>query len=231
MADPPARLATAHEEWDERWKDAASRAAWLEPEPLVLALAERLRERGLSRVLDLGCGVGRHAQYLAARGFECVGVDASESGLAYAREHAAAAGVRVDYRVGTFYDLPFADCSFDAVIAWNVLYHGDGEIARKAIAGIARVLHAGGLHMGTMLSTRNAQYGRGREVAPDTFVVDDDPGDKGHPHFYCDTRTLLELHRGFEVLDLRDREQTPGANHWEFTLERRAAHGCSAVAC
>ena len=61
-------LATAHEEWDERWKDAGSRAAWLEPEPLVLALAERLRERGLSRVLDLGCGVGRHAHYLAAKG-------------------------------------------------------------------------------------------------------------------------------------------------------------------
>ena len=57
MSDAVGKLATAHEEWDERWKDAATRAAWLEPEPLVLALAERLRERGLARVLDLGCGV------------------------------------------------------------------------------------------------------------------------------------------------------------------------------
>jgi hypothetical protein len=60
-------------------------------------------------------------------------------------------------------------------------------------------------------------------VAPDTFVVDGDPGDKGHPHFYCDTATLIAMHRGFEVLDLRDREQTPGAYHWEYTLERHAA--------
>ena len=131
------------------------------------------------------------------------------------------AGISVDYRVGTFYALPFAARSFDAVIAWNVLYHGDGEIARAAVAGIARVLQDGGMYVGTMLSSRNAQYGRGREVAPDTFVVDGDPGDKGHPHFYCDTQTLIELHREFEILDVRDREQTPGANHWEFTLERR----------
>jgi SAM-dependent methyltransferase len=221
MSDAAGKLATAHQEWDERWNDEATRAAWLEPDPLVLALAERMRERGLTRVLDLGCGIGRHAQYLALEGFQCVGIDASESGLAHARERATAAGVGVDYRVGTFYELPFADRAFDAVIAWNVLYHGDGQIAGAAIAGIARVLREGGLYVGTMLSSRNAQYGRGREVAPDTFVVDGDPGDKGHPHFYCDTATLIALHRGFEVLDLRDREQVPGANHWEFTLERR----------
>ena len=55
-----------------------------------------------------------------------------------------------------------------------------------------------------------------------TFVVDTDPGDKVHPHFYCDGQTLVALHRGFEILDLRDREQSPGAYHWEFTMERGA---------
>lgn len=223
MPDSSANLASAHENWNERWKDPASRAAWREPEPLVQVLAERLQARGFRRVLDLGCGIGRHAHYLATLGFECVGVDASQSGLEFAREYAAADGVAIDYRVGTFYDLPFADLSFEAVVAWNVLYHGDGEIARRAIGAIERVLVPGGLYVGTLLSRRNAQYGQGREVAPDTFVVDGDPGDKGHPHFYCDTATLIAMHRGFEVLDLRDREQTPGAYHWEYTLERHAA--------
>ncbi len=222
MSETPARFATAHETWNQRWQDAAERAAWLRPEALVHALADRMRERGFARVLDLGCGVGRHAKYLAAEGFVCVGVDASEAGLAYAREQAAAAGLRIDYRPGTFYaDLPFEDRSFDAVVAWNVLYHGDGDVAARAIGGIARLLVPGGLYVGTMLSTRNAQYRRGREVAPNTFVVDGDTGDKRHPHFYCDTRTLLALHAGFDVLDLRDRAQSPGAFHWEFTFERR----------
>jgi SAM-dependent methyltransferase len=180
-----------------------------------------MRERGLQRVLDLGCGIGRHAQYLAAQGFQCVGVDASEAGLSCARERAAAAGLTIEYRAGSFFDLQFLDGNFDVVIAWNVVYHGDGDVAAQAIDGIRHVLVPGGLYVGSMLSKRNAGYGRGREVRPGTFVVDGDPGDKDHPHFYCGGQTLVLLHRGFEILDLRDHEQAPGAYHWEFTMERQ----------
>src|SRR5579864_6498569 len=178
--DPSSNLATAHQNWDERWKDPGVRAAWHEPEALVQALVPRMRERGLHRVLDVGCGIGRHAQYLAAQGFLCTGMDASDVGLSYARERAAAAGLTIDYRAGRFYELPFSDVSFDVVIAWNVLYHGDREVAARAIDGIRRVLVPGGLYVGSMLSQRNAGYGRGCEVRPGTFVVEGDPGDKGH---------------------------------------------------
>ena len=213
-------LATAHQAWDERWTSDAERRRWLEPDPLVQALVPVLRARGFKHVLDVGCGIGRHAHYLAGEGFACVGIDASESGLAYARERAAAAGLTIDYRGGTFYELPFAERTFGAVIAWNVIYHGDRRVTQRAVDEFARVLLPGGIYVGTMLSKRDANYGRGREVQPDTFVVDDATDDKVHPHFYCDSRTLLELHRGFEVLDLRANQQPSGANHWEFTLER-----------
>ena len=89
----------------------------------------------------------------------------------------------------------------------------------------------GGLYVGTMLSSRNAQYGRGREVASDTFVVDGDPGDKGHPHFYCDTQTLIELHRGFEVLECaiasRRPARTTGNSHWSVANHARPRRGVS----
>jgi SAM-dependent methyltransferase len=179
-----------------------------------------LHARGFTRVLDVGCGVGRHARYLASQGFACVGIDASEAGLAFARAEAERAGLNIDYRVGPFYALPFADHSFDAAIAWNVIYHGDREIARRAIDEIARVLVPGGVFVGTMLSKRNRAYGVGREVSKDTFVVDDATDDKVHPHVYVNSRDVLVLHRAFEVLALQDVEQTPGANHWQFVFER-----------
>jgi SAM-dependent methyltransferase len=215
--------ATAHQAWDRRWNSSDERARWQEPEPLVRAIAPWLRQRGFSRVLDLGCGVGRHALYLAGEGFRCVGIDGSESALSHARQQAADAGLSIDYRLGMFYDLPFDDGSFDAVIAWNVVYHGDPSVVEETIANITRVLVPGGIYCGTMLSKRNAHYGDGREVRPDTFVVDDDAeGDKAHPHLYCDAATVLRLHPGFEVLELRDHEQrSPGAYHWEFIFERR----------
>jgi hypothetical protein len=44
------------------------------------------------------------------------------------------------------------------------------------------------LYQGTMLSKRDPQFGRGRPVAPDTFVRGSDP--KAHPNYYCDRPAL-----------------------------------------
>jgi 2-polyprenyl-3-methyl-5-hydroxy-6-metoxy-1,4-benzoquinol methylase len=214
------RLATAHQDWDRRWTEATQRNQWEAPEPLVSGLVPTFRARGFGRVIDVGSGIGRHALYLASQGFDCTGIDASESGLAYARQQAQEAGLSIDYRQAAFYALPVDDHSFDVAIAWNVIYHGDGEIAQRAIDEIRRVLAPGGIYIGTMLSKRNAGFGVGREVRLDTFVVDGVDTDKTHPHFYCNAATLLRLHRGFEVLELRDREHAPGAFHWEFAFER-----------
>ncbi|HEY2541102.1 MAG TPA: class I SAM-dependent methyltransferase [Stellaceae bacterium] len=70
----------------------------------------------------------------------------------------------------------FGEGSFDFVLSWNVIHHGTlGDVGRR-LAEIWRVLKPGALYRGTMLPTRNINYGRGRArgraVASDTFVVD-----------------------------------------------------------
>ena len=175
-----------------------------------------LRERGVHSVLDLGCGLGRHANYLAAQGFEVVGLDASSSGIEFATKAAAETGLEVKYQIGQFYELPFEDASFDYVLAWNVIYHGDGDVVRQTFSEIRRVLRPAGILQGTMLSKRNELYGQGREVRPNNFVVDDG-GEKAHAHFYCNAAKLIELLNGFELFELRDRVHfEPGHYHWEF---------------
>lgn len=54
-------------------------------------------DRG-KRILDIGCGTGRHAIELAKRGYQVLGFDLSEGQLRRARENAAAAGVAVDFQ-------------------------------------------------------------------------------------------------------------------------------------
>jgi hypothetical protein len=61
--------ATAVEAWDERWATPEGRGDWLVPHPAVAALVPVLKARGMQHVLDLGCGVGRHALLFAERGF------------------------------------------------------------------------------------------------------------------------------------------------------------------
>lgn len=58
-----------------------------------------------TRVLDLGCGPGLYAQRLARTGAAVTGVDVSARSLGYARDAAAAEGLDITYRQGSYLDL------------------------------------------------------------------------------------------------------------------------------
>jgi tellurite methyltransferase len=211
---------TAAEAWDRRWGTEQGRADWLDPHPDVVAIIPELKARGARSALDLGCGVGRHALLLAEQGFAVDAFDGSETGLAVVREAAQARGLSVGLHHGAADALPFAEDAYDFVLSWNVIYHGTlGDTGRR-IAEAWRVLKPGGLYQGTMLPTRNSNYGLGRRVAPDTFIVDG-VEERSHPHFYCDAATLVALFAGFELLSLTQRKhQKPGSWHWHVIAER-----------
>jgi SAM-dependent methyltransferase len=102
------------------------------------------------RLLDLGCGFGRHAFEAARRGAQVVALDAGPDEVAGVR---ATLGAMVDAGElgsdahagavqGDALRLPFADDTFDRVIASEVLEHIPDDLA--AMAELARVLRPGG---------------------------------------------------------------------------------------
>lgn len=212
--------ATAVEAWDERWATSEGRADWLVPQPAVAAMMPVLKARGAQHVLDLGCGVGRHALLFAEQGFVVDAIEGAAAGLEFVRREAVARGVQLSLRQADADALPFADESFDYVLSWNVIFHGTrGDVGHR-LAEIRRVLKPGGLYQGTMLSKRDAQFRRGRPVAPDAFIRGSDP--KAHVHYYCDLAGLAALFGSFELLSLTQEEQRrPGSWHWHILAERR----------
>ncbi len=68
-----------------------------------------------TRILDIGCGTGRHSIELARRGYHVVGIDLSESMLAKARAKAKSVGVEVEYRQADARELHFQN-EFDLAI-------------------------------------------------------------------------------------------------------------------
>lgn len=68
------------------------------PPPELVQLIEQ-EQFPPGRALDLGCGTGTNAIYLAQHGFEVIGVDFVARAIALARQKAQAAGVSVEFRV------------------------------------------------------------------------------------------------------------------------------------
>src|SRR4051812_46361423 len=89
---------------------------------LLPAITQALPQGRPLRVLDLGCGNGFTAGYLASLGHEVVGVDASSDGIELAR----AAHPTVRFHVASVYDDGFADVvgnDYCVVIASEVIEH------------------------------------------------------------------------------------------------------------
>ena len=81
-------------DWEQHYAQAANREAT--PAALLVEAAEMAPP---GRALDLACGAGRNALYLAGLGWDVTAVDAAAAAVRVVRERAAAAGVRIDARV------------------------------------------------------------------------------------------------------------------------------------
>ena len=131
--------------WEPFWADPdALPGYWRMPEPAALAWAEEFRKAGGRRVLDLGCGIGRHAIALARLGLAVTGSDIAPSGLTtcaawLARERLTA--TLVCHEMGV---LPFPDSAFDGLLAYNVIYHATVAGMQQTLGEIRRVLGPGG---------------------------------------------------------------------------------------
>src|SRR5579872_1733944 len=113
------------------------------------ALAALFHKHGdgrISRILDLGCGTGRHATELAGRGFDVTGVDFSEAMLARARERAHPGKGSLDFERGDARSYRSTE-PFDAVLMnFNVLgYMSSNQDFTAALVTARANLREGGV--------------------------------------------------------------------------------------
>ena len=119
------------DDWNARYRSREEIDA--EPAPLLVRAAESLAP---GRALDLACGAGRNAFWLARRGWEVVAIDGASEAIRIVHEHDAAIDARVmDLETGAA--LPFEDESFDLVA---ILFY----LHRPLFAEAQRVVRRGG---------------------------------------------------------------------------------------
>ncbi len=114
------------------------------PASALPGFCDRYLKKG-DRVLDLGCGGGRNAAYLAGRGFQICGVDIAQGAVEFCIKRLAQHQLSGVFRQGTLDSIPFADNEFAAVVCIASLDHVTLESARESIDEIRRVLSGNGV--------------------------------------------------------------------------------------
>jgi SAM-dependent methyltransferase len=148
------------------------------------------------RILDVGCGTGRHSIELAARGYSVVGVDLSESQLRRARLKAGEKGASVTFLQQDARNLTFCQ-EFDLAI---ILCEGafslmeTDEMNFQILQGVARALKPAGKFI---LTTLNALYPLYHSV-------------KDFINAEAQSTTSVENH--FDLLTFRDRSVVESAD-------------------
>ncbi len=190
-----------------------------EPQEDVPGVAKLFEKNGVRRLLDLGCGSGRHTVFLAKKGFEVYGIDNAAAGLKLTEDWLRQEGLQANLKLGSIYEpLPYADNFFDALISIQVINHGNIESIRKLIAEIQRILRPNGLVFLTTRRIKRSNWqidnvkrdrflsSNGKEmlkmdfkvVGPRTYM----PvmgGEVGLIHYDFDRKTLKKEFKGFDI--------------------------------
>jgi SAM-dependent methyltransferase len=119
-----------------------------QPSPWIVKYASLIPEKG--RVLDLACGNGRHAIWLAQQGYQVDAVDRDAQALSNMMGMDNIEVIVVDIEAG---DWPYSDLRYDGVIVSRYLY-------RPLLPALAEILNPGGVLIYETFMTGNERYGK-----------------------------------------------------------------------
>ncbi|MCI4353336.1 MAG: methyltransferase domain-containing protein [Thermoplasmata archaeon] len=198
---------TADQQWFRRVYETTpyQKLHWFSPKPHPY-LAKALREgvfEAKARVLDVGCGAGTTALYLARRGFRVSAVDFAEGAVRAAMERARRARVSVDFRVADATHLPYRREEFQGVVDEGCFHSIPPSLRSRYGREMARILRAGGRFLLAWAGAESTAVPNG-------------------PHLLslCDVLTTFESRFLFRRTEFAEREWGP-LSMYHAVLERR----------
>ena len=131
-----------------------------EPPPQLVELVESRKVKPC-KAIDLGCGTGNYAVYLASLGFDVTGVDFSENAIEYAKMKANEKGVECNFMVSDVLDLSMEE-EFDFAYDWELLHHIMPEERPEYVEVVHRLLSAKGKYLSVCFNEKSPEWGGGK---------------------------------------------------------------------
>jgi SAM-dependent methyltransferase len=135
-------------DWDEIYRGPREELPWDTgaPSEELVRTVER-GEVGVGRALDVGCGTGTEAVYLAGKGFTVSAIDVSKVAIGIAEEKARKAGAEVAFAVASALHIPFKAGCFSVVNDRGCFHVFSPEHRRAFSEEVHRVIEEGGLYL------------------------------------------------------------------------------------
>lgn len=204
---------------DKKWDEVYSKkfgGTWYPNEGVIRFTARYLQRREgidlysirkkIKSVLDVGCGNGRHVVFFAEQGFNAYGTDISKMAIEVGNAWLAKKELKANLKVIDVEKLPYDTEFFDVVISCEVLDHIPFSKVKKVMDEIRRVCAPGGYIYITLRSTEDSEFGRGKKVGHNTFVLQEGY-EKGIIQHYFDFDEIRELFGNLKIFDIELYEQ------------------------
>lgn len=178
---------------------------WLQPSEESYYVAKQWKDKNIKKVLDFGCGLGRHSIFFAKQGFHVSAFDLSEEAVEHLKSWAEKENLSIEIVNADMQNLPYGDNSFDAVFAYHVISHTDSVGVKKIINEISRVLKIGGEIYFTLCSKetwsfKDAGYPK---LDENTVIKTDEGPEKGIPHFFVTLDDIIDLLADYNIDRIR----------------------------
>ena len=186
----------------------------------IQQLAKGFKDSRASKVLDFGCGTGRHTIYFARNGFNVHGFDQSERAIKRATELLRAEHLSAHLKVWnmTILPLPYQDEFFDAVIAVRVIHHTKLATINAIAKEIHRITAKGGylyLQVPTEQEGQRLLEEQKCERLEERTFLPLEGEEAGVVHHYFTSEELISLFEGYKPLDLHT-----SSEHYCFTANK-----------
>ena len=188
--------------WDSVYKNKGK--VQKEIYPVIKRGVRLLKRSNAKRILDLGCGTGRHAIFLAKKGFEVYGIDISQSGLGIINKIKSKLKLRnITLKRADMAKIPYKNNFFDAIVCTSVINHARLNKIKKTFKEIVRVLKSKGIFILEVISPRDFTSKTGIEIEPGTRINIAD-WDSDVPHHFFTKSELKGFLRDFKVIRFKD---------------------------
>ncbi|MFH1972140.1 MAG: class I SAM-dependent methyltransferase [archaeon] len=183
--------------WESIYKSKGD--IYSEPLPKIKKASKLFKEKQYKKILDLGCGTGRHSIFLAKQGFLVYATDISPKGIDITKKKSK--GLNIQFKVHDMTKIPYNDNYFDAIICVFAMGHGLLSDAKKTIDEMFRVLKPNGTVLTEFMSTKDKTYGKGKEIEKNTFLGSME-GEEDIAHHYFTKEEIKTLFAKFSKTNI-----------------------------